>query len=206
MCVSTQELRDHVDAVLTIFPIEAHFPLVLLLALQGFVHLLDYTLAGFRSVEEAAGTGFLHHLIPNEAGQLTKPVWAVHDGVAVTTLSITQEEVTVCEGILKKERLEVKLLCDLEKWWNNRGIFCGFQSSSESETFRRGDHVRWLTFLFPYLSRFDLFVEALKQKTIVVFFFSLYEIFYLLSAHWPWNSLVYFRGGFEVSCWCAWSL
>lgn len=101
--------------VLTIFPIKAHFSLVLLLALQGFVHLLDYTLAGFGSVEEAAGTRFLHHLIPNEAGQLTKPVGAVHDGVAVTTLSITQEEVTVCEGILKKERFLVKLLCDLEK-------------------------------------------------------------------------------------------
>ena len=49
-------------------------------------------------------------------------------------------------------------------------IFCGFQCSSECVTFRRGDRVRWLTLLFPFLSRFDLSVEALKQKTTFVFF------------------------------------
>lgn len=84
--------------MLTTLPIEAHLPLVLLLALQSFVHLLDYTLMGLGSVEEAAGTSFLHHLAPNKAGQLTKPIRAVHNGVAITTLSISQEEVTVCKG------------------------------------------------------------------------------------------------------------
>lgn len=84
--------------ILTIFPIEADLSLVLLLALQSLVHLLDYTLAGLSSVEEAAGARFLHYLCPNKAGQLTKPVRAVHDGVAVTTLSVSQEEVTVCKA------------------------------------------------------------------------------------------------------------
>lgn len=79
----------------TIFPIEADFSLVLLLALQSFVHLLDHTLIGLSSMEEAAGTSFLHHLGPNKAGQLTEPVGAVHDGVAIPTLSVSQEEVTV---------------------------------------------------------------------------------------------------------------
>lgn len=91
-----QPLGDHLNIFLTIFPIEADFSLVLLLALQSFVHLLDYTLVGLGSMEEVTGTRFLHHLAPNKASQLTKPVRAVHDGVAITTLSISQQEVTVC--------------------------------------------------------------------------------------------------------------
>lgn len=91
---------DHqvVTVILTVFPIEADLALVLLLALQGFVHLLDQALAGLGTMQEAAGAGFLHHLRPNEAGQLAKAVRAVHDGVAVTTLSAPQQEVTVCKG------------------------------------------------------------------------------------------------------------
>lgn len=88
----------HMNMILTILPIEAHLSLVLLLALQSFVHLLDYTLIGLGSMEEAAGTSFLHHLGPNKAGQLTKPVRAVHDGVAIATLGVSQQEVTVCKG------------------------------------------------------------------------------------------------------------
>lgn len=91
--------------MLTILPIEAHLPLVLLLALQSFVHLLDYALIGLGSVEESAGTSFLHHLAPNKAGQLTKPIRAVHNGVAITTPSISQEEVAVCKGNKKKEEV-----------------------------------------------------------------------------------------------------
>lgn len=87
-----------VTPILTVFAVEADLSLVLLLALQGFVHLLDHALVGLGSVQEAAGAGFLHHLRPNEAGQLTKAVGAVHDGVAVTTLSAPQQEVTVCKG------------------------------------------------------------------------------------------------------------
>lgn len=84
--------------ILTIFPVEADFSLVLLLALQSFVHLLDHTLVGLGSMEEAAGASFLHHLGPDEACQLTKPIRAVHDGVTMTTLRVSQQEVTVCKG------------------------------------------------------------------------------------------------------------
>lgn len=94
MCVSESMAMPNMimqcTAILTIFPIEADFSLVLLLALQSFVYLLDYTFIGLGSDEEAAGTSFLHHLIPNMACQLTKPIRAVHDGVAITTLSISQ--------------------------------------------------------------------------------------------------------------------
>lgn len=82
---------------LTVFPVEAHLPLVLLLALQGFVHLLDQALVGLGPVQEAAGAGLLHHLRPHEAGQLTEAVRTVDDGVVVATLGISQQEVAVCE-------------------------------------------------------------------------------------------------------------
>lgn len=96
---ATQHLGEYVNMILlTILPIEADFSLVLLLALQSFVHLLDYILIGLGSMEEAAGASFLHHLSPNKAGQLTEPVRAVHDGVPMATLRISQEEVTVCKG------------------------------------------------------------------------------------------------------------
>lgn len=62
------------DSVLTVFPVEADLPLVLLLTLQSFVHLLDDTLAGLVPVEEAAGARPLHHLCPHKAGQLTEAI------------------------------------------------------------------------------------------------------------------------------------
>lgn len=80
---------------LTVFSIEADLPLVLLLALQGFVHLLDHILTGLIPMEEVACAHLLHHLCPHKAGQLTEPIWAVHDGVTVMTLSVSQEEITV---------------------------------------------------------------------------------------------------------------
>lgn len=58
----------------TIFPVEADLSMVLLLALQSFVHLLDDALAGFGPMEEAAGAHLLHHLCPYKAGQLTKAI------------------------------------------------------------------------------------------------------------------------------------
>ena len=76
--------------ILTVFPIEVDLSLVLLLALQSFVYLLDHALNGLCSMEKAAGASFLHHLGPNKSGQLTKPVRAVHDGVTMATLSIPQ--------------------------------------------------------------------------------------------------------------------
>lgn len=62
------------DEGLTIFPVEADLSLVLLLALQGFVHLLDDALAGLVPVEEATGAHLLHRLRPRKAGQLAKPI------------------------------------------------------------------------------------------------------------------------------------
>lgn len=88
-------LQDE-DKVLTVFPVEADLPLVLLLTLQSFVHLLDDALAGLVPVEEAAGARPLHHLGPHKAGQLTEAVRTVDDGVAVTALSVSQKEITVC--------------------------------------------------------------------------------------------------------------
>lgn len=76
--------------MLTIFLIKADLSLVLLLAFQSFVHLLDNILNGLRSMKEAAGAVFLHHLSPNKTGQLTKSIRAVDDGVAMTTLSVSQ--------------------------------------------------------------------------------------------------------------------
>lgn len=97
MCVSECKASStsvimsiYCTVILTIFPVEADLSLVLLLALQSFICLLDYTFIGLGSMEEAAGTSLLHHLSPNKAGQLTKPVRAVHDGVAITTQSISQ--------------------------------------------------------------------------------------------------------------------
>lgn len=86
----TKHLGHYVNIILTIFLVKADFSLVLLLALQSFVYLLDYTFIGLDTMEEAAGTSFLHHLSTSKAGQLTKPIRAVHDGVAMTTLSISQ--------------------------------------------------------------------------------------------------------------------
>lgn len=83
---------------LTVFPVEAHLPLVLLLALQGFVQLLDQALIGFGSVQEATGAGLLHHLVPDEAGQLTEAIGAVDDGVTVAILRASEQEVAVCGG------------------------------------------------------------------------------------------------------------
>lgn len=75
--------------LLTILSVEADLSLVFLLALQGFVNLLDHSFTSLSSIEEAAGASFLHHLGPNKARQLTKPIRAVHDGVAMATLSIS---------------------------------------------------------------------------------------------------------------------
>lgn len=86
------------DEGLTVFPVEADLSLVLLLALQGLVHLLDDALAGLVPVEEATGAHLLHHLRPHKAGQLAEAVRAVDDGVAVVTLSVSQEEITVCRS------------------------------------------------------------------------------------------------------------
>lgn len=88
----------NLNIVLTIFLIEADLSLVPLLALQSFVDFLYQALVCLCSMQEAAGTRLLHHFCPNKAGQLTKPIRAVHDGVAVPTLSVSQEEVTVCKG------------------------------------------------------------------------------------------------------------
>lgn len=103
-------LYQQSSGFLTAFPVEAHLPLVLLLALQGFVYLLDQALIGFGSVQEATGAGLLHHLRPDEAGQFTEAVGAVDDGVAVAALGTSQQEVAVCveerhkeEGRLKKK-------------------------------------------------------------------------------------------------------
>lgn len=59
---------------LTILPVEANLSLVLLLAFQSFVDLLDHTVAGFGSMKEAAGAGFLHHLCSNKACQFTEAI------------------------------------------------------------------------------------------------------------------------------------
>lgn len=92
------------DEGLTVFAVEADLSLVLLLALQGLVHLLDDALAGLVPVQEAAGAHLLHHLRPHEAGQLAEAVRAVDDGVAVVNLSVPQEEVTVCRSRGGRER------------------------------------------------------------------------------------------------------
>lgn len=78
------------NRIFTIFPIKADFSLVLLLALQSFVYLLNQTFTGLCSMEEAAGARFLHHLGPSETSQLAKSIRTVHNGVAVATLSISQ--------------------------------------------------------------------------------------------------------------------
>lgn len=75
--------------ILTTFPIKADFSLVFLLILQSFVYLLDHIFIGLGPMEETAGTRFLHHLSPNKPSQLTKSIRAVHDGVAIATLSIS---------------------------------------------------------------------------------------------------------------------
>lgn len=62
------------DGGLTVFAVEADLSLVLLLALQGLVHLLDDALTGLVPVQEAAGAHLLHHLRPHEAGQLAEAV------------------------------------------------------------------------------------------------------------------------------------
>lgn len=87
---------------LTILSIKADFSLVLLLALQSFVDLLDHTVFGLSSMKEAAGAGFLHHLSPNETGQFTEPIRTVDDWVTVAPLSISQEKVTVCDENIRR--------------------------------------------------------------------------------------------------------
>lgn len=74
----------------TVFLFKTHFGLVLLVAVQGFVYLLHHAVAGLGSLEEAAGARFLHHLGADEAGQITKAIRAVHNGVTMTTLGIPQ--------------------------------------------------------------------------------------------------------------------
>lgn len=65
----------HVKIItLTIFLIKADLSLVLHLSLQSFIHLPDYPLVGLGPMEEVAGAHFLHHLCPNKAGQLAKPI------------------------------------------------------------------------------------------------------------------------------------
>lgn len=91
MCVTYE------DQVLTVFPVEADLPLVLLLTLQSFVQLLDDNLTGLVPMEEGAGAHPLHHLGPHKAGQLTEAIRAVDDGVAIAALSVSQKEITVCE-------------------------------------------------------------------------------------------------------------
>lgn len=49
-------------------------------------------------MQEATGAGLLHHLVPDEAGQLTEAVGAVDDGVTVAILGASQQEVAVCRG------------------------------------------------------------------------------------------------------------
>ena len=81
---------------LTVLAVEADLPLVLLLALQGLVHLGHGPLAGLVAVQEAAGAVLLHDLGADEAGQLAEAVRAVNDGVAMATLSVPQQKVAVC--------------------------------------------------------------------------------------------------------------
>lgn len=94
LCSSCQLIFDRLHSgstpqVLTIFPVEAGLSLIFLLALQSFLHLLDHAIAGLGPVQEPAGAGFLHHLGPSEASQLTETIRAVHNGVTMATLGIS---------------------------------------------------------------------------------------------------------------------
>lgn len=92
------------DKVLTVLPVEADLPLVLLLTLQSFVQLLDDNLTGLVPMEEGAGAHPLHHLGPHKAGQLTEAIRTVDDGVAVAALSVSQKEITVCVSGRRRNR------------------------------------------------------------------------------------------------------
>lgn len=84
-----------VDWMLTVLHVEAHLPLVLLLSLQGLVHLLPHPLTGLCPVQEATRARFLHHLSAHKPRQLAEAVRAVHDGVTLATLGIPKKEVAV---------------------------------------------------------------------------------------------------------------
>lgn len=82
---------------LTIFPVKADLSLILLLTLQSFKHLLHYTVTGLSPMKEGAGAGFLHDLCPNKTSQLTKTIRTIDDPVIISTPSISQNKVAVCE-------------------------------------------------------------------------------------------------------------
>ncbi len=86
----------------TVLLVEVDLGLVLLSALQSLLHLLGHVLAGVGPVQEAAAAVLLHHLSSREARQLAEAVRAVDDGVAAVALGVTQQEVTVCEGDMKR--------------------------------------------------------------------------------------------------------
>lgn len=81
---------------LTIFPVEANFSPVLLMALQSLVEPLQGWLTGLGTVEETAAACFLHDLGAAVTRELTKAVRAIDDRKAPWALRIGQKEVTVC--------------------------------------------------------------------------------------------------------------
>ena len=94
-----RELSVSVSASLvTVLPVEADLSLVLLLALQRFVHLRDRPLAGLIAVQEATCAVLLHDLGANKARKLAEAVRAVDNGVAMATLSVSQQKVAVCRS------------------------------------------------------------------------------------------------------------
>lgn len=90
----------------TVLLVEVDLGLILLSALQCLLHLLGHALAGVHSVQEVAGAVLLHHLSSRETRQFTEAVRAVDDGVAAVALGVTQQEITVCEIVKKKEVLQ----------------------------------------------------------------------------------------------------
>lgn len=86
----------------TILFVEVNLGLILLSALQSLLHLLGHVLAGVGPVQEAAAAVLLHHLGAREARQLAEAVGAVDDGIAPVALGVTQQEIAVCEGDMKR--------------------------------------------------------------------------------------------------------
>ena len=84
-------------SIITILLVEADLSLVLLLALERFVHLRDRPLAGLIAVQEATRAVLLHNLSANEARQFAEAVRAVDNRVAMATLSVSQQKVAVCK-------------------------------------------------------------------------------------------------------------
>lgn len=93
---NTETSKNEEAIRLTVFFVEHNFHLELRLAFKSRLDGEFVFLLRFWAIKEFAGAPFLHDLGTRVAGEFTKAIAAVYDGIEGADLCVPQHEVTVC--------------------------------------------------------------------------------------------------------------